>query len=46
MLEQERIESLKKADSAQQKSKLEEVYKKKLKDLEEKLTQAKQKDRE
>lgn len=46
LLEQERVESLKKADTVQQKSKLEEAYKKKLKELEDKLKEAKQKDRE
>lgn len=45
-LEREKIESLKKAESATQKTKLEEAYKKKLKDLEDKLNQTKMKDRE
>lgn len=40
-LEQERVESLKKAGSDKQKSQLEEQYKKKLKDLEEKLREVK-----
>lgn len=45
-LEQERSEQLRRAGDATQKSKLEEVYKKKLKDLEDKLGQAKAKERE
>jgi hypothetical protein len=44
-LEREKIENMKKAESAIQKSKLEEAYKKKLKDLEDKLNSAKDKDR-
>lgn len=45
-LEQERADQLRKADNAQQKSKLEETYRRKLKELEDKLNQAKQKERE
>ena len=45
-LERERGESLKKADSAQQKSKLDESYKKKMKELEDKLRDLKAKDRD
>ena len=45
-LEKERGESLKRADSAQQKSKLDESYKKKMKELEEKMRDIKGKDRE
>jgi hypothetical protein len=37
---------VKKAESAQLKTKVEEAFKKKLKDLEDKLNQAKQKERE
>lgn len=45
-LEQERQEQIRKADNVQQKTKLEEVYKKKLKDLEDKVNLAKNKEKE
>jgi len=43
-LEKERGESLKKADSVQQKNKVEEGYKKKMKELDDKLKDLKKKD--
>ena len=43
-LEKERSESLKKADTAKEKNKVEEGYKKKMKELEEKLKDLKKKD--
>ena len=46
MLEQERQEQIRKAENSQQKTKLEEQYKRKLKELEDKLGLAKQKERE
>lgn len=45
-LEYERIESLKKADSVVQKTRVDETFKKKLKELEDKLHVAKTKERE
>jgi Flp pilus assembly protein TadB len=45
-LEKERSENLKKADSVQQKTKVEEGYKKKMKELEDKLKDLKKKDQE
>jgi|LauGreDrversion4_2_1035121.scaffolds.fasta_scaffold111577_2 hypothetical protein len=45
-LEQERADLMRKTENQQQKLKLEEVYKKKLKDLEEKVNSAKVKERE
>ena len=45
-LERERNENLKKADGQVQKNKVEEGYKKKLKELDEKLKDLKKKDQE
>lgn len=45
-LEQDRQEQMRKAENIQQKTKLEEVFKKKLKELEDKVTLAKTKERE
>lgn len=45
-LEQERQEQIRKADNVQQKTRLEEVYKKKLKELEDKVNLAKNKEKE
>lgn len=45
-LEQERADQLRKADSQQMKTKLEDYFKKRLKDLEDKVAQAKAKERE
>lgn len=45
-LEKERGESLKKAVDANQKNKVEDIYKKKMKDLEDKLKDLRMKDKE
>lgn len=45
-LEKERSENLKKAENAQQKNKVEDCYKKKMKDLDDKLKDLKKKDQE
>lgn len=45
-LEKEKHDSLKKVDSAKEKSKLDDQYKKKMKEMNEKLNEFKMKDRE